>query len=39
VNPPQNALFSSISRKPQRRSLSYSGEDDDRLPLAMPGDD
>jgi hypothetical protein len=33
------SVTGSISRKPQRRSLSYSGEDDDRLPLAMPGDD
>ena len=33
------SVTGSISRKPQRRALSYSGEDDDRLPLAMPGDD
>lgn len=23
----------------ERRALSYSGEDDDRLPMAVPGDD
>jgi hypothetical protein len=33
------SVTGSISRKAQRRALSYSGEDDDRLPLAMPGDD
>jgi hypothetical protein len=33
------SVTGSISRKPQRHALSYSGEDDDRLPLAMPGDD
>jgi hypothetical protein len=29
----------SINAKPPRRVLGYSGEDDDRLPLAMPGND
>ena len=28
----------SLKYKP-RRALGYSGEDDDRLPLAVPGDD
>jgi hypothetical protein len=29
----------SIKEKPHRRPLGYSGEDDDRLPEAVPGDD
>jgi len=29
----------SIKMKPQRRALGYSGEDDDSLPLAVPGED
>ncbi len=29
----------SIKAKAQQRVLSYSGEDDDRLPLAVPGED
>jgi hypothetical protein len=28
-----------IKGKPQPRALSYSGEDDDSLPLAVPGED
>ena len=28
-----------VSSRPQRRALGYSGEDDDRLPLAVPGAD
>jgi hypothetical protein len=29
----------SIKNKPQRHVLSYSGEDDDKLPVAEPGED
>ncbi|HMK71646.1 MAG TPA: extensin family protein, partial [Xanthobacteraceae bacterium] len=29
----------SLKYKPSRRALGYSGEDDDRLPLAVPGED
>jgi hypothetical protein len=28
-----------LKSAPQRRALGYSGEDDDRLPLAVPGED
>ena len=33
-----SGVTGSIKYKP-RRALGYSGEDDDRLPLAVPGDD
>ncbi len=32
-------ITGSIKEKPHRRPLGYSGEDDDRLPEAVPGDD
>jgi len=32
-------ITGSIKQSARRRVLSYSGEDDDRLPLAVPGDD
>ena len=33
------SITGSFRLRPQRRALGFSGEDDDRLPLAMPGDD
>jgi len=33
------SITGSIRPKAPRRALGYSGEDDDRLPLAVPGDD
>jgi hypothetical protein len=33
------AVTGSIKPKPYRRALGYSGEDNDSLPLAVPGDD
>ena len=33
------SITGSVRPRPQRRALGYSGEDDDRLPLAVPGDD
>src|SRR5208282_2961213 len=34
-----SGVTGSIKYKPQRRALGYSGEDDDSLPLAVPGED
>ncbi len=34
-----SGVTGSIKYKPRRRALSYSGEDDDSLPLAVPGED
>jgi hypothetical protein len=34
-----SGVTGSVKYKPQRRALGYSGEDDDSLPLAVPGDD
>jgi hypothetical protein len=33
------AVTGSIKPKPYRHVLGYSGEDNDSLPLAVPGDD
>jgi hypothetical protein len=33
------SVTGSVRPRTPRRALGYSGEDDDRLPLAMPGDD
>jgi extensin-like protein len=33
------SITGSIRPRPPRRALGFSGEDDDRLPLAVPGDD
>jgi hypothetical protein len=33
------SVTGSIRPRPPRRALGFSGEDDDRLPLAVPGDD
>jgi Extensin-like protein C-terminus len=38
-HPGEPAVTGSIKSTSPRRALSYSGEDDDRLPLAVPGED